>query len=79
MIMTIDLALRAHQNTVSPLNTIQRGYSILINEQGEVIRKARSVKRGQKIKAKLAEGQIIARVEEIETKQTELNQLIQSK
>jgi len=66
-------------DTVSPLNTIQRGYSILINEQGEIIRKARSVKKGQKIKAKLAEGHIVARIEEIETKQTELSELIESK
>ncbi|GAB1268789.1 exodeoxyribonuclease VII large subunit [Aurantivibrio infirmus] len=66
-------------DTVSPLNTIQRGYSILVNEQGEIIRDASSLNKGQRIKAKLAKGQVVAKVEAIEAEQTDLHSLLDAK
>jgi len=49
---------------VSPLATLERGYSILRDEQGRVLRRARDAACGQVIYAKLGEGQLKLRVEE---------------
>ncbi len=51
-------------NTVSPLNTLDRGYSILTRaEDGALVRAADSVKRGERVHARLAKGALDLTVE----------------
>ncbi|MCK7595727.1 exodeoxyribonuclease VII large subunit [Microbulbifer sp. CAU 1566] len=50
-------------NSVSPLAVLDRGYAIVQNEQKQVIRRAQDVISGQRVHARLAEGEITAVVE----------------
>ncbi len=53
-------------NAVSPLATLQRGYAIVQDAtSGDIIRETNVVKIGTQIKAKLAQGVLIATVDEI--------------
>lgn len=54
-------------NTVSPLATLDRGYSIITNAKGTIIRRAEELDSGAKIRAKLGSGSIDCRVEHVET------------
>lgn len=51
--------------TVSPLNTLQRGYAIVTDPQQRVITSSRQVTPGDSINARLAEGELHCRVEKI--------------
>lgn len=51
--------------TVSPLNTLQRGYAIVTDPQQRVITSSRQVTQGESISARLAEGELQCRVEKI--------------
>jgi len=48
---------------VSPLATVARGYSILLNEEGHVVRSVHDAKAGDRIEARLADGTLPLRVE----------------
>mgnify|MGYP002619524301 CR=1 FL=1 len=48
---------------VSPLATLGRGYSILLDDQGQAIRSAAQTRTGQHLKARLHDGQLDLRVE----------------
>lgn len=53
--------LQAHAqllNSVSPLNTLQRGYAIVSDTQGSVLRRATDTTAGATLRARLAEGHI---------------------
>jgi exodeoxyribonuclease VII large subunit len=50
---------------VSPLATLERGYAIVRDEQGEVVRHSNAVKVGQRIEAKLGHGELDCVVEKI--------------
>ncbi len=50
-------------DTLSPLNTLNRGYSILMDKEGEIVRKASQTREGEQLSAQLAEGVITCRVE----------------
>jgi exodeoxyribonuclease VII large subunit len=50
-------------NAMSPLATLQRGYAIVSDDKDRVVISSKSVKPGQRIRARLAEGEIQARVE----------------
>ncbi|MCG5516973.1 MAG: exodeoxyribonuclease VII large subunit [Pseudomonadota bacterium] len=52
-------------HTVSPLATLGRGYSILADESGQVIRTASQVQPNQRLQARLGEGEIHCRVEKL--------------
>lgn len=52
-------------NGVSPLATLQRGYAIVSNAQGEVLREASRAQTGDTVRARLAQGQLICTVETI--------------
>ncbi len=54
----------AKLNTVSPLATLQRGYAIVTDHNGAVLTHAGAVIPGSLIRARLADGQIVARVED---------------
>lgn len=49
---------------VSPLATLGRGYSILLDERGRAIRSAAQTQPGQRLKARLGEGELEVRVED---------------
>ncbi|WP_145140006.1 exodeoxyribonuclease VII large subunit [Pseudomonas duriflava] len=49
---------------VSPLATLGRGYSILLDERGQAIRSAGQTRNGQRLKARLGEGELDVRVED---------------
>ena len=51
-------------HVVSPLATLGRGYSILLDERGHAIRNAAQTHTGQRLKAKLGEGELQVRVED---------------
>ena len=56
--------LAATLNVVSPLATLSRGYSILLDERGHAIRSASQTHPGQLLKARLGEGELQVRVED---------------
>ena len=60
-----ELAVHRSQllHSVSPLAVLERGYAIVQDGQGRVIKRAQDVVSGQKIHARLAEGEINAVVE----------------
>jgi exodeoxyribonuclease VII large subunit len=49
---------------VSPLATLGRGYSILLDERGQAVRGAAQTHPGQRLKARLGEGELDVRVED---------------
>ncbi|TCT97370.1 exodeoxyribonuclease VII large subunit [Pseudomonas sp. LP_4_YM] len=49
---------------VSPLATLARGYSILLDEQGQAIRSAEQTRNGQRLTARLNVGELQVRVED---------------
>ena len=51
-------------NAVSPLATLGRGYSILLDERGRAIRNAADTRPGQRLKARLGQGELDVRVED---------------
>lgn len=51
-------------HVVSPLATLGRGYSILLDERGQAVRAASQTRPGQRLKARLAEGELEVRVED---------------
>jgi exodeoxyribonuclease VII large subunit len=51
-------------HVVSPLATLGRGYSILLDEHGQAIRSAEQTQRGQRLIARLGEGELEVRVED---------------
>ena len=52
-------------DTVSPLNTLARGYAIALTESGSAITNADDVSKGDKIEVKVAKGQIEATVTKV--------------
>lgn len=57
-------ALAAQLQIVSPLATLGRGYAILLDERGQAVRRAAQTQPGQRLKARLAEGELDVRVED---------------
>lgn len=49
---------------VSPLATLGRGYSILLDERGQAVRAADQAEPGQRLRARLAQGELTVRVED---------------
>ena len=52
-------------NTVSPLNTLQRGYAIVMNEEQHVIRHTKEINPGDQISTKLVDGSLLCTVDDI--------------
>lgn len=52
-------------DTVSPLKTIKRGYSLSLDKDGQILRDSATVKAGDAITVKLAKGEMQARVETV--------------
>jgi len=62
-------ALAKQLNTVSPLATLERGYSITKDTQGKVIQSANAVAKGQKVEIQLHQGHLRCSVDEAITEQ----------
>ncbi|WP_339514686.1 exodeoxyribonuclease VII large subunit [Pseudomonas sp. RL_15y_Pfl2_60] len=62
-------------NAVSPLETLGRGYSILLDDNNRVVRKAADTQPGQRLKARLDEGELAVRVEDNHVTPTTLSLL----
>ncbi len=58
-------ALVRHLEALSPLSVLSRGYSIVKDSDGKVVRESSSLRPGQFIEILLARGQIVAQVKEI--------------
>lgn len=54
-------------NSVSPLNTLQRGYSITRNKQDQVVRKTNTLKPGDTLITRLLDGEVISQVESVKS------------
>ncbi len=52
-------------DAVSPLATLSRGYAIVTTSDGQVLRKAADTRPGAELKAQLAQGKLLCRVEEV--------------
>jgi exodeoxyribonuclease VII large subunit len=57
-------------NAISPLNTLERGYSITLNSKGSAILAASQVKPGETITTRLHRGEIISQVETCEDRES---------
>lgn len=56
---------------LSPTAILERGYALIFDSEGRLLKNSRQVNAGAKISAHLAEGSFTARVETIETKKTD--------
>jgi exodeoxyribonuclease VII large subunit len=59
--LTLRQAARALQ-TVSPLATLERGYAIVFDSEGRVLRDAGNAPPGTPLRARLAEGELSLKV-----------------
>jgi exodeoxyribonuclease VII large subunit len=59
----VDTALRA----LSPVAILERGYALVFDKDGKLVKDAAKVKRGDEIAARLAKGTVTARVEKTRT------------
>ncbi|MFU8783482.1 exodeoxyribonuclease VII large subunit [Aliidiomarina sp.] len=60
-------AAATHQalSIVSPLNTLERGYTISFAENGDIVRSAKQLNTGDMLRTRFAEGEVISKVERI--------------
>ena len=56
----------ASLDALSPLAVLQRGYAIAQDEDGKLLRDAKSVSVGDSVKVRLAKGNLATRVEHVE-------------
>ena len=62
---TIEQALAAQLDAMSPLAVLGRGYAVCWNEtRTSIIRSARAVERGDAVRVTLADGELACRVED---------------
>jgi len=54
--------LRTALESLSPLAILERGYALVFDSQGKLLRDARHVKVGEEVSARLAHGEIHATV-----------------
>jgi exodeoxyribonuclease VII large subunit len=50
--------LRTQVRTLSPQATLDRGYSVVQKSNGQVVRKASEIKIGEKLRLRLAQGEV---------------------
>lgn len=60
----VDNSVRALR-TVSPLATLERGYAIVSDGSGNILREAETTAVGAEVNARLARGQLVCRIEDI--------------
>lgn len=52
-------------NSLSPLRVLERGYSVVFAEDGDIVREAQGVSVGSRLRIKLARGELGCRVDEV--------------
>ncbi|WP_341938723.1 exodeoxyribonuclease VII large subunit [Marinimicrobium sp. C2-29] len=52
-------------HSVSPLSTLERGYAIVSDESGQVVRTAEQLQPGDSMTTRLAKGEVVSRVEKV--------------
>src|SRR5439155_15835175 len=57
-------ALAGQLETLSPLNVLQRGYSLTHNDDGRLVRSAAGVRPGDRLVSRVADGEVVSRVED---------------
>lgn len=57
--------LTAKLDAMSPLKVLGRGYSVSLNEKGELIKTVKAVSCGDRLTVRLSDGSVAARVEEV--------------
>jgi exodeoxyribonuclease VII large subunit len=60
-------ALDARLNSLSPLAVLERGYALVLDEQGTLVRSAQRVIRGERVLTRLSDGTFTSRVESTAT------------
>jgi exodeoxyribonuclease VII large subunit len=55
-------------NAVNPLDVLKRGYAILFDESGQVLRSATGVRAGERMRARLADGELELKVDAADTR-----------
>ena len=66
--LTTTLGHLGHMlDTLSPLKTLDRGYSIIRTDTGKVVLSPAQVTLGDRLNARLAKGQLVLRVDEVDT------------
>ncbi len=65
--------LAGRLNALSPLAILERGYSISFSGKGELLKDARKLSKGDKIKTRLWKGLVISEVKEIQSIQEDRN------
>ena len=69
-----EAALARQLGALSPLAVLQRGYALVYDERGALIKEIESVRKGQSITTRLASGRIHSRVSAIEREPRKENQ-----
>jgi exodeoxyribonuclease VII large subunit len=59
-------SLLARARAMSPQSTLDRGYAVVQNESGEIVRSAASIKRGDRLRLRLGEGIAVAVAEGVD-------------
>jgi exodeoxyribonuclease VII large subunit len=59
-------SLTAHLESLSPLGVLARGYSVTMRENGQVVRGATDLVTGERLKTRLAQGEVFSRVEAVD-------------
>lgn len=68
-------ALRAQLNSLSPLAVLERGYALVLDEHGKLVRSTAQIAGGDRVVTRLSDGAFTSRVEQTEQKKrTELEQ-----
>lgn len=62
-------ALDARLRALSPLAVLERGYALVLNEQGSVVRSAGQLSEGDRVRTRLAEGAFTSTVESMSLKE----------
>ena len=63
-------ALDSRLQALSPLGVLQRGYAIVLDEQGHAVRDAGHVAAGDRVDVRVARGRFGARVDETEPEES---------
>ena len=67
-------ALEAQLNSLSPLAVLDRGYALVLDAKGGLIRSARQVAPGDSVVTRLSDGAFASRVETVSPAHSERNE-----
>jgi exodeoxyribonuclease VII large subunit len=62
--------MEARLVSLSPLAVLDRGYALVLGDDGKLIRSAAQVAAGDKVRTRLADGEFTSRIEETEKSRT---------